>query len=217
MSEHQPVSAQLPDEGYVKFQQDRKDTGPLDEALWAPVEAARAVLYAAGLIGMYRGGALDGIGYGNVSRKEAFRRQAPLIVSGTRTGGLPVLDGRHYVRILEAIPEENRVRCEGPVNASSETMTHAAVYAMDAAVGCVLHVHHKGHWERLLHRVPTTRAEVPYGTPEMAAEVARLFQEEALGYHGFFAMAGHEEGLVAFGAEPEDALNALRRNGVLLA
>jgi ribulose-5-phosphate 4-epimerase/fuculose-1-phosphate aldolase len=124
------------------------------------------------------------------------------------------LDGRHYVRVLEAHPDQNRIRCEGPIDASSETMTHAAVYAMDEAVGCVLHVHHRGHWERLLHQVPTTRAEVPYGTPEMAAEVARLFQDEALGYHGIFAMAGHEEGIVAFGAEPEDALAVLQHNGI---
>jgi L-ribulose-5-phosphate 4-epimerase len=205
----------FPDEGYVKFTQERRATPPLDEALWAPVEAARRVLFDAGLVGVYRGGDLDGIGFGNVSRKEVFSTVAPFVISGTRTGEHPALDGRHYVRVLSVDAPANAVVCEGPVDASSETMTHAAVYAQDHAVGCVLHVHHRGHWERLLGRVPTTRAEVPYGTPEMAAEVARLFAEEALGYHGFFAMAGHEEGLVAFGAEPADALDALRRQGVL--
>ena len=209
------IGTSVPDEGYVKFQQERRETGPLETSLWQPVESARQILFEAGLIGMYRGGDLDGIGFGNVSRKEQVARDAAIIISGTQTGARTSLDGRHYVRVLSAVPAENRIICEGPIDASSETMTHAAVYANDHAVGCVLHVHHRGHWNRLLHQVPTTGVDVPYGTPEMAAEVARLFAEAELGYHGFFAMAGHEEGLVAFGAEPEDALDALRRNGVL--
>ncbi|MBI1192007.1 MAG: hypothetical protein GC205_02375 [Bacteroidetes bacterium] len=260
------------DEGYVKFQQDRVEAAPLQEVLWQGLEAARDVLYRAGLVGMYA----DGIGFGNVSWLEpgflagvesgvgdglllrttgsgqasgqglgqasgqglghrsgqgsghrsgqastaestqgADRAFVPFIISGTQTGNRAQLDGRYYVRVLSVHAPANALRCEGPIDASSESMTHAAVYAADPNIGCVLHVHHLEHWRRLLHQVPTTAAEVAYGTPAMAQEVSRLFLETELRKEGVFAMAGHEEGLVSFGATPKEALERLRAWGVL--
>jgi len=211
------------DEGYVKFHQERVETAPLQEALWAGLEAARGVLYRAGLVGMYA----DGIGFGNVSWLEpGVAKHAafvPFIISGTQTGNRAQLDGRHYVRVVSVNALTNALRCEGPVDASSESMTHAAVYAGEqrrsaesgGQITCVLHVHHLEHWQRLLHRIPTTAAEVAYGTPAMAEEVGRLFQESDLASMGVFAMAGHEEGLVSFGATTQEALERLRTWGIL--
>jgi L-ribulose-5-phosphate 4-epimerase len=201
------------DEGYVKFSQQRQPGPPLHPRLWQELEAARAVLYAAGLVGMYP----DGIGFGNVSwiPKTEASPGLPFVVSGTQTGHKPALDGSDYVLVRRADIAANTVYCSGPVDASSESLTHAAVYAAQPEARCVLHVHHAGHWERLLHRAPTTSPHVPYGTPEMAFEVARLFDQEDLARAGLFAMAGHEEGLVAFGSSTAEALENLRRWGVL--
>ncbi len=233
------------DEGYVKFIQQRKTTSLLPPHDWAGLERVREILYRAGLVGMYADGIGFGnvswlqpepplpptaqqaaaphaaapppaqaavLPTGAQPAHAAFR---PFIISGTQTGGLAILDGRHYARILSVDAAANRLRCEGPLDASSESMTHAAVYAADASVGCVLHVHHAAHWQRLLYHVPTTSTSVPYGTPAMAAEVGRLFRESSLGAIGFFAMAGHEEGLVSFGSDPQQALDRLRQWGVL--
>jgi ribulose-5-phosphate 4-epimerase/fuculose-1-phosphate aldolase len=201
------------DEGYVKFRQERRPGPPLPERSWKGLEAARAVLYRAGLVGMYQ----DGIGFGNVSWLEAPETDGfrPFIISGTQTGNLAQLDGRFYVRVLSVNAPDNSLRCEGPVDASSESMTHAAVYAADPSITCVLHVHHWQHWQRLLHRIPTTDAAVAYGTPDMAMEVGRLFRESDLAQVGLFAMAGHEEGLVSFGRNPAEALDRLRAWAVL--
>jgi hypothetical protein len=229
------------DEGYVKFHQERVVAAPLSEALWRGLEAARDELYRAGLVGMYA----DGIGFGNVSWLEpgieisfAAKRERehvaqsfpaqnagiaslsetpfrPFIISGTQTGNQAHLDGHFYVRVLSVNAPANSLRCEGPVDASSESMTHAAVYAADSNITCVLHVHHLDHWNRLLYHIPTTDSAVAYGTPAMAEEVGRLFRETALAEIGVFAMAGHEEGLVSFGRNPEQALERLRGWGVL--
>jgi hypothetical protein len=64
--------------------------------------------------------------------------------------------------------------------ASSESLTHAAVYSGDGAAGAVIHCHADALWQRLVGRVPTTSAEVAYGTPEMAGEVLRLFHSTQL-------------------------------------
>lgn len=201
-----------PDEGVVRFRLDFTRTAALDPGKIGRLAGVRDGLHRAGLIGVCAGGAFDGIGFGNASLRAP---DGTFVISGTGTGGFARTDGRHYARVLEVDTAANRCRAEGPVRPSSEAMTHAAVYEADPAAGCVLHVHHTGHWHRLLGVVPTTGEGVPYGTPAMAGEVYRLFREEGLGKAGFFAMAGHEDGLVAFGSGPESALERLRAYGML--
>lgn len=48
-------------------------------------------------------------------------------------------------------------------------------------------------------RLPTSRADVPYGTPAMAHEMDRLARETTLLERRLLAMAGHEDGVIAFG------------------
>ena len=58
-------------------------------------------------------------------------------------------------------------------------------------------------------RGPATEPDVPYGTPEMAREVQRLFRETDVRNWKIFAMAGHRDGIVAFGHDFREALGAL--------
>ena len=51
--------------------------------------------------------------------------------------------------------------------------------------------------------------DVPYGTPEMAREVQRLFRETDVRTRKIFAMAGHTDGIVAFGQDFRQALAML--------
>ena len=131
----------------------------------ASLIACRNRLFQAALIGY---DAKHDVGYGNVSLR---RNESRFYVSGTQTGHLPELDESHFCEVIGHDVEQNAVTCEGPVQASSESMTHAVIYQTDPSVQAIIHVHHHGLWEGLKGVTPTTGEDVPYGTPEMAREV----------------------------------------------
>ncbi|MEM0998226.1 MAG: class II aldolase/adducin family protein [Bacteroidota bacterium] len=188
------------DEGYIKFQSHWQPGPAKDSPALTELIAVRNALFSAGLIGIYPE---INVGFGNVSRRIGDSEQ--FWISGTRTGGIAVADHAHFTRVTRAQIPKNTVYNEGPVEASSESMTHAMLYARWPGIGCVVHVHHRGLWEWLPGRVPVSAPEVPYGTPAMAQEVARLFEETDLAGQRIFVMGGHEEGIIAFGADPESA------------
>ncbi len=97
------------------------------------------------------------------------------------------------------------VCCVGPVQASSEAMTHAAIYQLDQRIGAIVHVHSEDLWNRFVNRIPTTARDVAYGTPEMANEFRRLFRETNFRQTQLAIMAGHEEGLLSVGTTLEAA------------
>ena len=188
------------DEGYTKFTVIWTRRSPVDDPAIAELEHWRRPLFDAGLIGHYP--ELD-IGYGNLSRRIAAG--GLFIISGTQTGHLPRTGSAHYSRIIEANIVENSVTCEGAVQASSETLTHAAIYELDLSINAVVHVHSTILWQGLKSKAPTTRAEISYGTPEMAGEFKRLYRETSFPDTGVAVMAGHEAGLVSIGGSLEEA------------
>lgn len=150
-----------------------------------------------------------GIGFGNVSCRVPAGVHGLFLVSGTQTGHLPVLGVQHYSLVTRADVGANSLEAEGPVAPSSESLTHATLYALDPHIDCVLHVHSPEIWrsaDRL--GLPTTPADAAYGTPAMAQAVARLYRAGQL-REGLFVMAGHEDGAVAFGDSAEAAGRAL--------
>lgn len=186
------------DEGYVKYHQDFREESILIKEDIRELNELRSRLFALELIGAYP----DGIGFGNVSR----RHPKGFIISGTQTGHINPLGPEHYALVTDYNIAENRLQSRGLCRASSEALTHAAVYELREDIEFVLHVHSEHLWSRHLHRLPTTRAEIPYGTPEMAGEVRRMYEECGLEGICCFAMAGHREGLVSFGNNGETAL-----------
>lgn len=190
-------------EGYIKFEVQWTPAPPLPEAEIAEINHWRQVLYNAGFIGAYP----DGVGFGNISTR--IGDSSRFIISGSATGNLPELDARHFCTVTRADPAQNTVCCEGPIVASSESMSHAAVYAECPEIRAVVHAHHRQWWERLLHRIPTTRPEPTYGSPEMAAEITRLLRETRLRQSGIFVTEGHEEGIFAIGTTLQQAAERL--------
>jgi len=83
----------------------------------------------------------------------------------------------------------------------------------DQTTRVVLHGHCRSRWEKLQSDGIASRADVPYGTPEMAREVQRLFRETDVRTHKIFAMSGHAEGVVAIGGNFEEALAVLALTG----
>lgn len=183
----------MQDEGYTKFQATWIPGEPLSPVVLRDLIPIRQRLYQQQLIGQYP----SGVGYGNLSIRAADGHS--LIISGTATGGLAQLTAAHFCRVTEVNLAENSLTCVGPIQASSESMTHAALYRLDEAIQAVIHVHHAVLWKALLHTVPTTAADVAYGTPAMAREMRRLYRDSNLPDQKILAMAGHEEGLLTFG------------------
>jgi L-ribulose-5-phosphate 4-epimerase len=189
--------------GYVKYVCDHVVLPPADFPGFEDLNRIRTRLHKLGFIGRYS----NGIGFGNISVRDGASNK--FYITGTMTGGLPELTSAHFTRVVAWDFPRNWLRCEGPVQASSESMTHAAIYEQDSTTCAVLHVHDLELWKRLLDRIPTTRKEVAYGTPEMAAEIGRLFRESDVREHRVVAMAGHEEGIFTFGPTLDEAFTTL--------
>jgi len=184
------------DEGYIKFHCKLiKDGSPRSGKL-TDLNKWRERLYDRGLIGMYD----NGVGFGNISKRDGKE----FIVSGTATGGLKKLKPEHYAVVTKYSLEDNSLECRGRVTASSESLTHAAVYAASPGINAVIHIHSLKAWKALINKVPTT-AVVPYGTPEMAYEMLRLFRETDVEKEGLIVMAGHREGILTFGRNLDEA------------
>ena len=197
-----------PKEGYYKFNPHCVGGVAFDPLWLADLNRWRDRLFALKLVGMYTAGELNGVGYGNVS----VRTPGGFVITATRTGGLAKLAPEHYTEIVRVDVARNEVDFRATVattTPSSECMTHAMFYQADPAVGAVIHVHHLDFWRRLLNRVPTTAPEVEYGTPEMANEILRLYRETDLPRRKLAAMAGHEEGVISFGRDLDEAGSVL--------
>lgn len=189
-------------EGVIQFDLQWQQTGVIQAELSA-LNAWRDILWKLELIGedpqRY-----EGYGFGNVSQRHDAGNQ--FVISGTQTGHIRKIEEHHYALVTEFDPNSNRVIAEGPVRPSSESMTHGVLYSLDESVNCVLHVHSPDIWTAASKlKLPLTRADVDYGTPEMATEVSRLFRETDVQQQGIFAMAGHQDGVVSFGSTPEEA------------
>lgn len=154
--------------------------------------------------------------YGNVSMRYILPEslefaahknigQRSFLISGTQTGKLEDLTNGHFARIYRYDPSKNKVWSEGPLEPSSESMTHGAVYDLSHDIKYVFHIHSPSLWKAASSlAIPITSAQVPYGTPAMAVEVKKLFRE-FVPLPGIFSMGGHEDGLMSFGSTAKDA------------
>lgn len=191
------------DEGYLKYKINWEETPPSEIELTELIQV-RNHLWQRGLIGYYP---QHHVGYGNISQLD--RTENGFWVSGTQTGHLSELCRAHFTQVIAYDLKANSLSCRGPVKASSESLTHAAIYDCSSSIKAVIHVHHLELWEKMMAIFPVTANEVPYGTPEMAAEVYRLYADSALPELKAFAMGGHEEGVFAFGPDLQAALAIL--------
>lgn len=190
------------DEGVIKYHAVHQKGKPFSHPLLGQLDDARTELFDLGFIGAYS----NGIGYGNVS----IRHQSGCIISGTATGGHRILGASQYCGVLDFDIHQNTVYTIGPVAASSESMTHCAIYRANPLVQCVLHIHSRKLWLRLLEQgYPFTAADIPYGTPQMANNMVSLVEDRNTPF-GLFVMAGHEEGIVAYGQTILSAINQIK-------
>lgn len=183
----------MKDEGVIKFRCDwhMAEAPSFDNA--SLFGQWRSRLMELGLLGVDS----DGIGYGNMSVRQPDKKS--FVITGTQTGHITEFDPAYCAEVTDWNIDENKIRCQGPLKASSESLTHGVLYDLSDDVKAVIHVHHDDLWQQLMDNVPTTRRDVPYGTPEMGFEVQRLFRENS--DMRIFVMAGHDGGVVAFGTD----------------
>jgi L-ribulose-5-phosphate 4-epimerase len=187
------------EKGYIQFLCDWEQAPPPQGPMLDELRACRDHMHRLGLVGVYP----NGIGYGNLSCRP--QSGSSFVITGTATGKLASLSPEHLTEVVAYDAASNWLRCRGPVQASSESLSHAAVYDSDPAIRAIIHVHHMELWRQLYDRIPTTDPQAEAGTPAMATAIANLFSAERVRAIGLFVMGGHSEGLMAFGENVNEA------------
>jgi ribulose-5-phosphate 4-epimerase/fuculose-1-phosphate aldolase len=186
-------------EGYIKFNCDRTDENiSIPAEIFKAISGWRQKMYEYGLIGAYS----NGIGYGNISVRAVANG---FYISGTATGSLHALEQKHYAMVNSWSFGKNSLKCIGKINASAESLSHAAIYETYPVIGAVIHIHHKGMWDKYLNILPTTSPGALYGTSEMAMEIQNIVSTLQPGQDTILVMGGHEEGIIAWGKSIDEA------------
>ncbi len=187
------------DDGVIKYQRVFTPADPLQHHEYRQLESWRKKLYQLELIGEYPN---VFIGYGNMSQRLAPSLPIQFIITGTQTGKFAALSGEHYTTVTGYNLESNLIEAKGCIDASSEALTHAALYEVSAKIKAVFHIHDKTIWQGMLDDdFLYTKKDIPYGTVEMARAVQEIVKGKS---KGVFAMAGHEDGVVAWGNTLEE-------------
>ena len=196
-----PISTHR-DEGYIKFSFAHEAAAAPAHPRLHELMRIRDDLHEWELIGVLP----DGIGYGNISaRIEGTNR---FIITGSGTGLKFPIAAEHFCEVVSFDVANNRVVCRGPLPASSESMSHGAIYAARPDAGAVIHIHDRIMFGLLVQEgAPQTPADAAFGTPEMARAVGRL--AATLPPVACMVMAGHEDGIIAFGPDPQSARDVL--------
>jgi ribulose-5-phosphate 4-epimerase/fuculose-1-phosphate aldolase len=191
------------DEGYVKYTAEHTDAAAIAHPLWSILNNARTQLYDLGLIGVYQ----NGIGFGNLSIRMTGDE---FLISGTATGAKRELASNEYCLVRYCDIEGNRVRSFGPIQASSESMSHGAIYRVCPKAACVIHIHSRVIFDGMLRdTLLSTPKTAAYGTPEMARAISTAVVQGIKTHgkaYGQIALAGHDEGVVTWGVSVDEAL-----------
>jgi ribulose-5-phosphate 4-epimerase/fuculose-1-phosphate aldolase len=186
-------------EGYIKFNCIRSvENIRILEKYFQQLSKWRQIMHEIGLIGVYS----NGVGYGNLSIRADSNS---FYISGTATGRFSVLEEKHFALVNSWSYKQNSLQCTGMINASAESLSHAAIYETLSQTGAVIHVHHKGMWDKYINSKPATSTEVSYGSPEMALEIQKVIQKTDSHEENFLVMGGHEEGIITWGNTLDEA------------
>ncbi len=188
------------DDGYIKFKCDLVKSGVvIPEELYTEINKWRNKMYSLNLIGAYD----NGVGFGNISVRIPGTKQ--FYVSGSATGNYKITSPEHYVLVNSYNFKQNSLKCMGPLPASSESLSHAAIYEADVRTNAVIHIHNLEMWEKGIRKYPVTKPEYSFGTPEIALDITDLLNDETTGKNGIIIMGGHKEGILFFGESLEEA------------
>ncbi len=184
--------------------------------LFEKLNALRTKLFDRGYIGENA----EGIGFGNISLRMAFDEESKnhFLISSSGSGGIRELELSGYSLVYQSDIEKNTIYSQGQYKASSESMSHAALYRESARVfsednseenpikrvECIVHIHHAPLFNALCQEddIPCTAKEIPYGTVEMAKAIIDVISKKPI--ENVILMRGHEEGILFHANTIED-------------
>jgi L-ribulose-5-phosphate 4-epimerase len=190
--------------GSVKFKCEQVPIEISRFAGFAELNRYRRKLLALGMIGVDA----SGVGFGNLSIRNGATSR--FYITGSATARMSELMPTDCAKVVAYDFARNWLQCEGSTVASSESLTHAAIYESDPTARAVIHCHNIKLWGALLDKAPTSPKRVEYGTPEMAYAVRRLFEATDVEKRKIFVMAAHDGGLVTFGKDLQEAFGILK-------
>jgi hypothetical protein len=187
-------------EGYVKYSASHTTRSAVVPPLWKDLNEVRTKLHDLHIVGVRA----DGVGFGNVSIRLTGNQ---FLISGTATGAERELTPDGYCTVISIDSPGNRVVSAGPIHASSESMTHGAIYQSCPEARCVIHIHSRNIFDGMIRdRCLSTPREAEYGTPEIAAAIARCVARS--GKTGAdIVLAGHDEGVISYAPSIAAAYN----------
>jgi ribulose-5-phosphate 4-epimerase/fuculose-1-phosphate aldolase len=191
-------------EGVIKYQLEHIEQPIHEKFSLTEINAWRTIIFRLGLIGQdpERYGNL---GFGNISQRLDYQ-SSQFIISSSQTGHIEHLSTEHYCLVIKADLQKNWIQSCGLYKPSSESLTHASIYAQDGNIQAVIHVHSPEIWNNTAAlNLPHISSDIPYGTVEMAIAVEQLFQSGDLQRTSLFTMLGHEDGVVSFGVSMQAA------------
>jgi methylthioribose-1-phosphate isomerase len=202
--EQSPGICRMPgEEGSVKYTAEHTQAPAMAHPLWSSLNHVRTQLYDLGLIGAYP----NGVGFGNLSIRIEGNQ---FLISGTATGAKRELGPDDYCLVRSCDINGNRVLSFGPIQASSESMSHGAIYHTCGEAAAVIHIHSNAIFEGMLRdNLLSTPKTAAYGTPEMARAISNAVEQwgKTPGKtQGSIVLAGHDEGVITWGVSIEEAL-----------
>lgn len=190
------------DEGYIKFSYSHEEAPPPVHPRLHDLMRIRDDLHEWELIGILP----EGIGYGNISTRIDGSDQ--FIITSSGTGLEFPIQARHFCEVLAFDIGKNHVTCRGPLPASSESMSHGAIYAARPDTGAVIHIHDAVMYRMLIQEgAPQTPPDAAFGTPEMARGLGQL--AASLPAVSCLVMGGHEDGIIGFAPDALAVRDAL--------
>ena len=188
------------DDGVIKYDRHFTPSPALKPDQYSALENWRKKLHHLKLIGEYPD---VFIGYGNLSQKVSGLDHLEFIITATQTGKFQDLTGEHYTVVENYDLEKNAIYAKGCMDASSEALTHAAIYECSKDINVVFHIHDNFLWKKMIeNNYDFTAKDIPYGTVEMAKAVKKIVNAKS---SGLFAMAGHLDGIVSWGNTLDEA------------
>ncbi len=154
----------------------------------------------------------DGLSYGNLSAYSdklmdyysAYSNKIKFIISASGTSGIKNFTIDDYTIIVDYDFAKNYLHFIGKRIASSESLTHAAIYNSVNNVKYVVHFHNEQIWSRNIHKLLTTDIDIEYGTPELAQCIIDLLRYKK-NLKPVIILGGHPNGIIIW----ENNVNSL--------
>ena len=190
----------IQEEGYIKFSCSwQKEIITIAERHLKEINYWRSEFSRRG----YIGATPEGIGFGNLSLRIGQTFQ--FYITGSGTGSLPRVTNEHVSRVDSYDLRGNSLTCTGLIKASSESLSHGAIYETSKEWSAVIHIHAAELYRRFCGKLPTTDTGAEYGTPEMALEITRILKAMPQESTGLVIMGGHIDGIIAYGRDLSEA------------